>query len=169
MGIGVAIAGVAISGANAISQKRSQDKQQALSTKASLFTKEGNRINAASETVANKLSRRETAKAERLNRARLINSSRASGTTGSSGELGALSAISASFGASVARQRADIKAAKRLTKINNKLGRLQDRATTEANRAKTNAALFSFAGTALNTLDSAGVFDPSPTTPAKSL
>lgn len=93
----VGIALMAVSTAVQMSNARKRAKEQ----------KEANAVATAGGLIKDNATRRRLAREERVRRARLLATSRASGGTGSSGEGGALAALSANFGGASAELSSD--------------------------------------------------------------
>lgn len=81
--------------------------QMSATKKMAAAQREAGAVSTASGDIRDRAARRRAAREERLRRARLIASSRASGAGNSSGEIGGLASLSTGFESSVASQTED--------------------------------------------------------------
>lgn len=126
--------------------------QRSAARRAARARRTSNEIQTATGEIGNVIARRRSARQERIRRARLINSSRASGTAVSSGAFGALSAISSNFGAARSLQSVQELAARGLSAAS-------QREASANERIQTIGQITQFANQGLEIASDAGLFD----------
>lgn len=103
--------------------------------------REANKISESNQLNQDRIARRRAAREERIKRARIISSATSNGAGDSSGKTGAISALSSNYGQVVAQQSSEQKAAKGITKQNNRIASAESTANTfnELNKFAGNA------------------------------